>query len=207
MTVSDFRLLGDFKSVVDLDTQVPHGRLQLGVAEQKLHGSEVLGASIDQRRLCPSHRMCPVLGTVKAQLINPVTKYPGVLPSSQVGRIVEPAREKVVIGFQCRLLDPSLQGLPGDCRDLELHRALGLVLHDDGSGGHLITMGHITHFERNQVTSAKLTVDAEVEECELTDPTFHLKTYSQGPDVLHLEGSLLPDDLVLVPRLMMNSSA
>jgi len=35
------------------------------VAEQKLHGSEVLGASIDQRRLCPSHRMCPVLGTVK----------------------------------------------------------------------------------------------------------------------------------------------
>ena len=64
-TTSDFRLFGDFKSVVDLDTQVPHGRLQLGVAEQKLHGSEVLGASIDQRRLCPSHRMCTVLGTVK----------------------------------------------------------------------------------------------------------------------------------------------
>lgn len=41
LTVSDFRLLGDFKSIVDLDTQVPHGRLQLGVAEQKLHGSEV----------------------------------------------------------------------------------------------------------------------------------------------------------------------
>lgn len=29
MTTSDFRLFGDFKSVVDLDTQIPHGRFQL----------------------------------------------------------------------------------------------------------------------------------------------------------------------------------
>lgn len=41
ITPSDFRLLGDFKSVVDLDTQVPHGRFQLRVTEKQLHGSEV----------------------------------------------------------------------------------------------------------------------------------------------------------------------
>lgn len=29
MTTSDFRLFGNFKSVVDLDTQIPHGRFQL----------------------------------------------------------------------------------------------------------------------------------------------------------------------------------
>lgn len=120
---------------------------------------------------------------------------------------MEPAGEDEVIRLQRSLLDPCLQSVSGSGRDLELNWALGLVLHDDGSGGHLVTMRHITHFERNQVSSAKLAVDAEVEECELTDPTFHLKTYSQGPDVLHLEGSLLPDDLILVPRLMMNSNA
>ena len=38
MTTSNSRLLGDFKSVVDLDTQVLHGRSQLGVAKQKLDG-------------------------------------------------------------------------------------------------------------------------------------------------------------------------
>lgn len=36
------------------------------------------------------------------------------------------------------------------------------------------------------------------------DPAFHLKTYAQGPDVFHLEGSFLPDDLSLVPRFVMN---
>ncbi len=72
MTVSDFRLLGDFKSVVDLDTQVPHGRFQLGVAEPQLHGSKVLSASIDQRGFGPSHRMGPILGTIQTKLIHPV---------------------------------------------------------------------------------------------------------------------------------------
>lgn len=37
--VSNFCLLGDFKSVVDLDTQVPHSRFQLGVPEKQLHRS------------------------------------------------------------------------------------------------------------------------------------------------------------------------
>jgi hypothetical protein len=147
MTVSDFSLLGDFKSVVDLDTQVPHSRFQLGVAEQQLHGSEVLSASIDQRGFSPSHRMGPILGTIQTKLIHPVPENPSVLPGSEVGGIVEPARKKKVVGFQCRLLDPRLQGLSGDSRDLELHWALGLVLHDDGSVGHLIAMGHVADFE------------------------------------------------------------
>ena len=34
MSTSDFSLFGDFKSVVDLDPKVPHGRLQLGVTQQ-----------------------------------------------------------------------------------------------------------------------------------------------------------------------------
>lgn len=97
MTVSDLRLLRDFEGVIDLDAQISHGRFKLGVAELQLHGSEVLGASIDQRRLGPSHRMRPVFGAVKTQFIHPVTKNPGVLPSSQVRRFVEPAGEEEVI--------------------------------------------------------------------------------------------------------------
>ena len=85
MANSNFRLLGDFKSIVDLDTQVPHGRFKFGVAKQKLHGSEIFGASIDQCRLGPSHRVGPVLGTIQTKFIHPVPENPGVLPSSQVG--------------------------------------------------------------------------------------------------------------------------
>ena len=61
---SDFRLLGYFEGVIDLDAEVPHCRLQLGMPEQQLHGAQVLGPPIDQRRLGPSHRMRPVVGRV-----------------------------------------------------------------------------------------------------------------------------------------------
>lgn len=103
--------------------------------------------------------------------------------------------------------DPRLQGFPGNSRDLELDWALGLVLHDDGSRGHLVTMGNVTDLDCNEVASAKFAVDAKVEECEFADPAFHLKMYAQSSDVLHLEGSFLPDDLAFVPRLMVNSIA
>lgn len=36
LAMSNFRLFRDFKSVVGRDAQVPNGRLQLRVAEQKL---------------------------------------------------------------------------------------------------------------------------------------------------------------------------
>lgn len=120
---------------------------------------------------------------------------------------MEPAGKQEVIRLQFRLLDPHLQGLSGDCRDLELNWALGLVLHDDRSRGHLVTMGHVTDLECNEVAFAKLAVDAEVEACELLDPAIHLKTYAQSSDVLHLEGCLLPDDLAFVPRLVMSRIA
>jgi hypothetical protein len=38
---SDLNLLGDFQGVIDLDAQVPHRRLKLGVAEQELNGPQV----------------------------------------------------------------------------------------------------------------------------------------------------------------------
>ncbi len=91
---------------------------------------------------------------------------------------MEPARKKKVVGFQCRLLDPRLQGLSSDSRNLELHWALGLVLHDDGSVGRRIAVGRVADFELHEVTSAKLAVDTKVEEGELANPAFHLKPYA-----------------------------
>lgn len=52
---SDFRLLGDLESIIDLDAEVPHRRFQLGMSEEQLHSAKVLGAPIDQSRLRPSH--------------------------------------------------------------------------------------------------------------------------------------------------------
>ena len=118
---------------------------------------------------------------------------------------MEPAGEEEVLRLQPGQLDPGLQGVPGGLRYLELHRALGLVLHDDGPRCHLVSMAHVPDFEGDEVASSQLAVDAQVKEREFVHPVFHLETDAQRPDVLELEGCLLLDELALVPRLTMSS--
>jgi hypothetical protein len=45
--VSDIRMLGQFKRIVDFDSKVPDGILQLGVPQQQLHGPQVLCPAVD----------------------------------------------------------------------------------------------------------------------------------------------------------------
>lgn len=118
---------------------------------------------------------------------------------------MDTAREHEVVRFQPRLLDPLLHGITGGRRDLELHRALGIVLHHHGAGCDLVAMANVPHFEADEVTAAKLAVDSQVEESKLAHPTFHLEASTNGLDVLELERCLPTDDLALVPRLAMNS--
>lgn len=48
---SDLRLFRDLEGVIDLDAEVPHSGLQIGVPEEQLHGTQIFGAPIDRR--CP----------------------------------------------------------------------------------------------------------------------------------------------------------
>jgi hypothetical protein len=48
-------------------------------------------------------------------------------------------------------------------RDLELHRPLDLLLHDDRPRGHATALEDIVNALCNKVTPAQLTVDGEVE--------------------------------------------
>jgi hypothetical protein len=96
-----------------------------------------------------------------------------------------------------------LHGITRCRRDLELNGSLRLVLDYDGPRGDLVAVADVADPERHEVASAKLAVDAQVEERELAYSTLHLKTNSKGPYVLELERSLLTDELALVPRLAM----
>ena len=201
LQLSNLGLLGDLERVVDLNPQISHRRLQLRVPEQELHGPEVLGALVDQRRLGAPHRMRAVVGGVEAQLPDPAAEDARVLPCAEVRRSVLPAREQEVLGPQARLLDPPLHGLAGHAGDLELNRALRLVLHHDGPGRDLVPVTDVPDSQADQVAASQLAVDAQVEQRELTNPVLHLQADAQRPDVLGLERRLLADDLALVPWL------
>jgi hypothetical protein len=156
---SDFRLLGDLESIIDFDAEVPYRRFQLGVSEEQLHGAEVLGAPIDQRRLRPAHGVRAIVGAVQSQVLNPVLEDPCVLPGSEMRRIVEPAGEEEGFRLQPGKPNPRLQSVPGSWRDLELHGALGLVLHDSGARRNLVSMTDVSDLEGDEIASAKLAVD------------------------------------------------
>lgn len=53
---------------------------------------------------------------------------------------MQPAGKQEVLGLQAGLLDPRLQDVPRCLCDLELDRALRLLLHDDGARRHLVIM-------------------------------------------------------------------
>jgi hypothetical protein len=67
---SDLRLLRDLERVVDVDPEIAHRVLDLGMAEQQLHRPQVLGLSVDQRRLRSTNRMGTVLGPVEPRQLS-----------------------------------------------------------------------------------------------------------------------------------------
>lgn len=117
---------------------------------------------------------------------------------------MKPTREEEVFLLQSSLLDPRLQRIPGGLGDLELNRALGLVLHDDGARRHLVTMAHVPYPEGDEIAAAQFAVDTQVEEGEFADPPRHLESHAKCPDILEFERRLLPNDLAFVPRLAMS---
>jgi len=63
---SDFSLLRDLESIVDLDSEVPDRAFELGMAEKKLHCSKVLRSSVGQRGFGTSDRVRPIRGRIDA---------------------------------------------------------------------------------------------------------------------------------------------
>lgn len=81
---------------------------------------------------------------------------------------------------------PFGNGNPGRLGDLELHRAVGLLLHHDGAGGDPAALDDVTNAQRHQVASPELAVDREVEERQLTPTVRQFEANANRPDLLRL---------------------
>ena len=75
---SDVGLLGDGERVIDLDAEIAHRALDLGVAEQKLDRPQIAGAAVDQRGLGPAQRVRAV-DSGSARSAYPFDQQPRIL--------------------------------------------------------------------------------------------------------------------------------
>jgi len=96
--------------------------------------------------------------------------------------------------------DPGTDRVPRLLGDLELHRSLRLLLHDNRACGDMTAMEHVANVKPHQVARAQLTVDGEVEQRKFPGSLIQLQSNPDGPDLLQLQRWLLADQLPFVPR-------
>src|ERR1700722_858584 len=97
---------------------------------------------------------------------------------------MRPTWKQIILWAYPRGADPGSQRLPGVLSDLELHRALGLLLHNYRARSDDISTTYIPHAQPHQITRSQLAVDGEIEECKLTGAVPDLQSYPDRPDVL-----------------------
>ena len=85
----------------------------------------------------------------------------------------------------CRC-DPSGDGVPRLFGDLELHRPLGLLLHDDCSGSDVTPLDHVVDAKPDQIAPPQFAINSEVEQREFPDSMIQLQTNSDSPNFFQL---------------------
>jgi hypothetical protein len=114
-----------------------------------------------------------------------------------MSRLAVATQEELACGREFRRGDPGrdrLAGLLGQC---EPDWLAGLSLLDRGSRQGAIFVSDVTHPESDQIATAQLAVDGDVEQREVPRSLCNLKADSDCADLSELEGWLLSRDLPL----------
>ena len=76
---------------------------------------------------------------------------------------MQPARKQEILISQLGLMYPGLKRSPGLVSDFKLDWPMSFLLHHNGPGRHLHTMGYVADPELRQITSPQLAVDGQIE--------------------------------------------
>lgn len=101
--------------------------------------------------------------------------------------------------YHQRIVEPGGQRLPRSLCNLEANGLAGLALCDRRPFLDLASGLDVRDFQPDEVTSAELAVDGEVEKREIADASCDFETHTDRPVVLRHERSFLSDDTTLVP--------
>jgi hypothetical protein len=148
--------------------------------------------------------MCPKQVRTQAHADNPPSEQTRVLPGRKTAVRSAPAGEQIV----ARLLAGSLQivvdGLSRCLRQLKLDRPAGLLLPNTRAIGCIIARRDVIDLERHDIATTELTVDSEIEQSKVPNPTFDLKLDPDRPDVLGARPSISVEKILARPGSAIN---
>jgi hypothetical protein len=145
----DVDLFCNSYGIVDLDAEISDSALDLGMAEQKLDSSQIAGAPVNERRLCPAQRMGPVNMQVQPDAREPVRKQPRVL-TGRHGVSRPPTGEQKVARLLTFLSDVVVEGLASLLRQLEPDGTPCLSLAHGGSIDGIAVGSNVIDFDHHR---------------------------------------------------------
>ena len=105
----------------------------------------------------------------------------GILVRAHLALMIDTPWEQIFMRRSSPGLEPGDQGRTDVCRDLELDRAIGLLLGHDGTVPKVRSGNHIANLDLRQIAAAELTVDGEIEEGFVPQPSFSIKLLRMRP--------------------------
>ena len=187
---SDLRPLREGQGVLDVDTEIPNGVLDLGMAEKDLHGAQVAGCLVDDRCLGPPQRMRTIFLAAKADPYDPLIDETRILAGAEMIGMVDTAWEHVIAQRSAAALEPRQKTGPRVRQQLELDRSSGLPLDDGRSSSDLPAYDDVPDFEADDIATAQLAVDGNIEQRPIAKSPMLVEIEANAPYLFRLQSSL-----------------
>src|ERR1700688_176134 len=137
---------------------------------------------------------------IEPDAAGPVAKETRILSGREtLLGVTRRGKEELSLLPVCRA-EVFIDSLPGLFCDLEPHRSAGLLLADSHSLNGVSVRGDVFDFESDNIATAQLAIDGEIEQCQVAFALCHLKFGADRPDVFWPQWRLGSGQLALVPR-------
>ena len=198
--LSDLDAFSEDKSVLHVDPEIPYGILDLGMAQQDLHRTQISGRPVNHGRLGAAHGMGAVVFTPQPDRGDPLIDEASILPCAHRLTGMDPAWEHEVINRAAAPQQPCCEARARVRGDLKLHRSSGLPLDDHCAVADFRSGHEVTDLELHQIAAPQFAVDRKVEQGAVTKPLLAVKEEPDRPNLLLGERPLGANGSAGIPR-------
>jgi hypothetical protein len=137
----------DLQGIINIDAEVSHRALKLGVSEQELDSPQVAGVAVNEGGLGAPQGVRAIGCRVQPDRRHPALNDASGLPGREMRRGFQPALEEIIVSTRHPAFEQRRYRSAGVLRDLELHGPAGLLLDDHAACLHVSASRHIANLQ------------------------------------------------------------
>lgn len=191
--LSDLDALRQDKGILHVDPEISDCVLDLGVAKQDLHRTQISGCSVDHGSFGAPHGVGAVVFPPQPDRGDPFIDEASILPRAHRLAGTDPALEHEIIDGAAPSQQPCCEARAGVRGNFKLHGPPGLPLNDHCAVTNFGSGHEVADLELHQIAAPQLAVDREVEQGSVAQPLLAIKEEPDRPNLLLRERPLGAD--------------